>query len=70
MSKAFARVPASELEAALDANNLPDVIELALRAAIKACREDPRVDGEAPIEVFIVDDTDEDSDEIRFEDEG
>lgn len=59
MPKAFARIPASVIENFLEGGDLPPALEEALEEAIKNARENDEMDGEAPIQIFITDDSSE-----------
>lgn len=60
MTKAFKRIGATALENALDNGELPEELVEAMRDAIANARQSNDYDGEAPIQVFIVDDSEDD----------
>ena len=60
MPKAFTRIPASLIEHFLENGEIPDELVTALEEAIKEARDpQSQCDGEAPIKVFITDDSED-----------
>lgn len=65
MTKAFIRIPASLIEHYLNGNEAPEELNEALEKAVKNARENDQYGGEAPIEVFIVDDSDAETEDTE-----
>lgn len=60
MTKAFKRIAASDLEDCLDKGELPEELVAALREAITNARGNNQWNGEAPIQVFVTNDGEDD----------